>query len=217
MNPECYHGSMVCLLIPAALAVWFLAVFAVAFLPLRLPVGICRRCGYSLVGLGDGGRCPECGTGFDQLRVQRLVPPWGSTGETLALFGIPAVAGGGAMVLCVACGGPSVLALAMGAGLGPIAPAVVLIGLGLARLPRGTVWATCLAGSLPGLAISTGGLIVSVNSRDAQAGIGMMFAAALGGAVSALISGFIGGVAAMRLHSRMARLKRGGSGGAGNR
>lgn len=201
---------MVCLLVPASLAVWVLAVFAVAFLPLRLPLRICRRCGYSLVGLGDSGRCPECGTGFDQLRVHRLVPPWGSTGEKLALFCIPAVAGGGAIVLCVACGGPSVLVLAMGAGLGPIAPAVVLIGLGLGRLPRGVVWGICLAGGLLGLLIGTAGFVAAAASRDGQAGIGMMFAPVLGGAVSALMSGLIGGVAAMMLHSKMAKLKRGG-------
>jgi hypothetical protein len=198
---------MLCLLIPIAFMVWMLAVFAVAFLPLRLPMGICRRCGYSLVGLGESGRCPECGTGFDQLRVQRLVPPWGSTGETLALFGIPAVAGGGAMVLCVACGSPSVLALAMGAALGPIAPAVVLIGLGLGRLPRGVVWGICLAGGLLGLLIGAAGFVAEATSGDA---IGMMVVPVFGGVISALISGLIAGIAAMRLHWRLAELKRGG-------
>lgn len=208
---------MVCLLIPIAGVIWILAVVAVACLPLRLPVGMCGGCGYSLAGLGDAGRCPECGTGFNQLRMQRLVPPWGSMGEKLALFGIPAAASGGAIVLCVVCSDPSALVLAAATGLGPIAPAVVLIGLGLERLQRGAVWGICLAGGMLGLAIGTAGYVVSAVSRDAQAGLAMMFAAVLGGAASSLMSGLIAGIAALKLHGRIAELKRGGERKSGTR
>lgn len=33
---------------------------------------LCTECGHSLAGLGDEGRCPECGHGFDTARDRKV-------------------------------------------------------------------------------------------------------------------------------------------------
>lgn len=38
---------------------------------------VCITCGYDLVGLGDRGRCPECGRRYDARRLESAWSYWG--------------------------------------------------------------------------------------------------------------------------------------------
>lgn len=38
---------------------------------------VCITCGYDLAGLGDRGRCPECGRRFDARRLESAWSYWG--------------------------------------------------------------------------------------------------------------------------------------------
>jgi hypothetical protein len=52
--------------------------------------GHCYQCGYSLIGLPQVGRCPECGVEYDQVSAKRL-QPWPSALQVCALLGWPIV------------------------------------------------------------------------------------------------------------------------------
>lgn len=47
-----------------------------AALAARTDGAMCLDCGYLLRGLGDEGRCPECGTAFVREEVQRVWKRW---------------------------------------------------------------------------------------------------------------------------------------------